>query len=83
MEPQKHPDTKRLRAAHALRVLQEAISLLQEALECVEADEAARRESWPEEVGRGELTLDLAGRIRTFLSRAEDPPVVGHTEGVW
>jgi hypothetical protein len=41
--------------------------LLQEALECVDADEEARAEAWPKEVERGELELDLAQRIRHAL----------------
>ncbi|NJN99752.1 MAG: hypothetical protein HC875_39450 [Anaerolineales bacterium] len=48
----------------------EAKLLLREALDSVEADEQARRESWPDEVKRGELTLDLAARIRVFLEQS-------------
>jgi hypothetical protein len=41
--------------------------LLLEALDCVDADEEARAESWPGEVEKGELVLDLGERIRHAL----------------
>ena len=47
----------------AVRCIEELCDLLQEALECVDADEQARRESWPKEVERGELVLDLSDRV--------------------
>ena len=52
---------------HAAQHIEELRALLLEALECVDADEQARRESWPQEVERGELVLDLAGRIYQAL----------------
>jgi len=45
--------------------------LLLAALECVEADEEARAESWPEEVAAGEMVLDLAESIRDALGIAQ------------
>ena len=45
-------------------------ALLEEALDSVEADEAARRESWPEE----DLSLDLDERIRQALAQASQHP---------
>jgi hypothetical protein len=44
-----------------------AEALLREALDCVDADEQARSESWPKEVEKGDLTLDLGDRIRAYL----------------
>lgn len=41
--------------------------LLEESLDCVDADETARRESWPEEVESGDLVLDMGVRIRQAL----------------
>jgi hypothetical protein len=43
-------------------------TLLTEALECVDADEQARFESWPQEVECGDLILDLGDRIREALA---------------
>lgn len=51
----------------AAQCIEELCDLLLEAVECVDADEQARRESWPQEVERGELVLDLAGRIYQAL----------------
>jgi hypothetical protein len=45
----------------------QACQLLEEALPSVAADEEARRESWPGEIERGELELDLEQRITEFL----------------
>jgi len=42
-----------------------------EALDCVEADEQAKYESWPQEVERGELILDLGDRICEVLDLVE------------
>jgi hypothetical protein len=47
----------------AVRCIEEVCDLLLEALECVDADEQSRSESWPKEVERGELVLDLSDRI--------------------
>jgi hypothetical protein len=47
----------------AVRCIEELCDLLLEALESVDADEQSRRESWPKEVERGELILDLSDRI--------------------
>lgn len=64
-----------LKIARSLyRQLNEAKALLGEALDSVDADEQARRESWPDEIERGELKLTLAERIRAFLTRGEDAP---------
>lgn len=49
--------------AFPLEVLTTALSLLEEALNAVEADETARRKSWPDE----KLTLNLGVRIRQLL----------------
>jgi hypothetical protein len=58
-------------ASQALHRLQEResqlVGLLGEALDGVEADEQARRESWPEEVESGDLVLDVGDRIRALL----------------
>ena len=58
-------------AKQALQRLQEResrlIGLLNEALDGVEADEQARRESWPKEVESGDLVLDVGDRIRAVL----------------
>lgn len=53
--------------SYAAQCIDELRSLLEETLDCVDADEEARFESWPEEVERGELVLDLGDRIRKFL----------------
>lgn len=49
----------------------ETLSLLGEALESVEADEQAKRESWPAEIASGEMKLDLTERIRALLAREQ------------
>jgi hypothetical protein len=53
--------------SYAAQCIEELQSLLEEALDCVYADEEASFESWPKEVERGELVLDLGDRIRKFL----------------
>lgn len=56
-------------------------NLLQEALDCVEADEQARRESWTTyEVATGDLVLDLGHRIREALAAlgVDDDPIVDY-----
>lgn len=63
------PCSPREAYAFPLAVLNTALELLAEALDAVEADETARRESWPDEVARGDLQLNLGGRIREFLDR--------------
>ncbi len=55
----------------AAQCIEELCALLTEALDCVDADEQARFESWPQEVECGDLVLDLGDRIRRVLS---DPP---------
>jgi len=52
---------------YAARYIEELCDLLVEALDCVDADEQAKFESWPEEVECGDLTLDLGDRIREAL----------------
>ena len=47
----------------AVRCIEELCDLLLEALECMDADEQSRRESWPKEVERDELILALSDRI--------------------
>lgn len=58
-------------AKDALQQLQEResslVSLLRDTLDCVDADEQARRESWPQEVESGELVLDVGDRVRAAL----------------
>lgn len=70
------PADKSFEIAQSLyRELNEAKALLGAALDSVEADEEARRESWPDEIERGELRLDLGQRIRAFLKgHASDGP---------
>ncbi|HFD40846.1 MAG TPA: hypothetical protein ENJ31_13470 [Anaerolineae bacterium] len=77
-----HKDLARLRSRHEdleLHVVTlerhcaDLRALLLEALDAVDADEQARRESWPGEVERGELVLDLGGRIRQSLARSPVP----------
>lgn len=46
-------------------------NLLEEALEAVDTDEKARRESWPKEVEAGDLVLDLGERIRKALAQVK------------
>jgi len=52
---------------YAAQYIDELRALLTEALDCVDADEQARFESWPQEVECGELVLDLGDRIREVL----------------
>jgi hypothetical protein len=54
----------------AARYIEDLRALLVKALDCVDADEQARYESWPQEVERGELILDLGDRIREALDLA-------------
>ena len=54
-------------ALQAAQYIEKLCTLLDQALDCVDADEQARRESWPQEVARGELILDLGDRIREVL----------------
>jgi hypothetical protein len=54
----------------AARCIEQLRALLLEALDCVDADEQAQRESWPKEVERGELILDLSDRICRALGIA-------------
>lgn len=54
-------------ALQAARYIEKLCTLLNDALDCIDADEQARRESWPQEVARGELILDLGDRIREVL----------------
>ena len=51
----------------AAQYIEKLCALLNDALDCVDADEQARCESWPKEVERGELILDLGDRIREAL----------------
>jgi len=53
---------------YAARYIEELCDLLTEALDCVDADEQARFESWPQEVECGDLVLDLGDRIREALA---------------
>jgi len=55
----------------AAQYIEDLCALLMEALDCVEADEQAKYESWPQEVERGELILDLGDRICEVLDLAE------------
>jgi hypothetical protein len=57
---------------HAAQCIEEFCDLLLEALDCVDADEQARRESWPQEVERGELVLDLSDRICRALGISQE-----------
>lgn len=49
-------------------------ALLVEALETIDDDEQAQRESWPREVESGDLVLDLGDRIRAALGIQRDQP---------
>jgi len=53
---------------YAAQYIKELHALLAEALDCVDADEQARFESWPQEVECGDLILDLGDRIREALA---------------
>ncbi len=53
---------------YAARYIEDLRALLVEALDCVDADEQARCESWPVEVESGDLILDLGDRIREALA---------------
>jgi len=53
---------------YAAQCIEELRALLTEALDCVDADEQARLESWPQEVKCGDLILDLGDRIREVLT---------------
>jgi len=55
----------------AAQYIEDLRALLMEALDCVEADEEAKYESWPQEVERGELILDLGDRICEVLDLVE------------
>ena len=44
---------------HTAQYIENLRALLAKALDCVDADEEARHESWPGEVESGELILDL------------------------
>ena len=55
----------------AAQYIEDLCALLMEALDCVEADEQAKYESWPQEVERGELILDLGDRICEVLDLVE------------
>ncbi|MCB8933053.1 MAG: hypothetical protein M9921_14490 [Fimbriimonadaceae bacterium] len=50
--------------------VEELRALLEEALDSVDADEQARRESWPGEIELGDLVLDLGDRIRRALGES-------------
>jgi hypothetical protein len=52
-------------------------SLLAEALDSVDTDEEDRAESWPGEVARGELVLDLGIRMRNALDAPAEAKPVG------
>lgn len=52
-------------------VIEKLKELLEEALDSVDADERDRRESWPDEVERGDLVLTLGDRIRSALGELE------------
>jgi len=54
-------------SAYAAQCIEELCALLDEALDCVDADEQARFESWPQGVESGDLVLDLGDRIRKVL----------------
>ena len=54
--------------AYAAQYIEGLCALLNEALECVDADEQARFEAWPQEVESGDLVLDLGDRIREVLA---------------
>lgn len=43
------------------------VSLLREALDCINADERVRRESWPAGIKSGDLVLDLGDRVHAVL----------------
>lgn len=53
---------------HAAQCIEELYGLLNEALDCVDADEQTRFESWPQEIECGDLVLDLGDRIRRVLA---------------
>lgn len=53
---------------YAAQYIEELRALLTKALDCVDADEQARFESWPQEVECGDLVLDLGDRIREALA---------------
>ena len=53
---------------YAAQYIEELRPLLTEALDCVDADEQARFESWPQEVECGDLVLDLGDRILEALA---------------
>ena len=53
---------------HAAQYIEELRALLAEALDCVDADEQARFESWPGETECDDLILDLGDRIRKALA---------------
>jgi hypothetical protein len=55
-------------ALYAAQYIEGLRVLLTEALDCVDADEQARLESWPQEVECGDLVLDLGDRIREALA---------------
>lgn len=53
---------------YTAQYIKELRALLAEALDCVDADEQARFESWSQEVECGDLILDLGDRIREALA---------------
>ena len=59
---------------YAAQCIGELCALLAESLDCVDADEQARFESWPQEVECGDLILDLGDRIREVLVRLRYTP---------
>lgn len=55
-------------SVYTAQYIEQLRALLDEALDCVDADEQARFESWPQEVESGDLVLDLGDRIRKVLT---------------
>ena len=56
------------------------LGLLGEALDSVDEDESTRYESWPHEVEKGELILDLGERIREILAAHKTDIVMDNAE---